>query len=85
MKSFAVQRIRDRIGVPKALSDADFVLDVVFEGVLIPDEIKSRLREDERKILYDIYCGNKIPVEKLQGIEQLTLFGKQSTILHYAG
>ena len=80
MRSYAVRRIRDRIKVPEALSDTDFILDVVFRGILVPDEIKDRLREEERKMLENMYCNRKIPVEKLQGIEQLNIFPK---IVHH--
>ena len=76
MRSYAVRKIRDRIKVPETLSDTDFILDVVFNGVLIPDPIKDKLRKSERKILEEMYYNHDIPVEKLQGIEQLKLFPK---------
>ena len=76
MRSYAVRRIRDRIKVPEALSDTDFILDVVLRGILVPDEIKDRLREEDRKMLEDMYYNRNIPVEKLQGIEQLNIFSK---------
>jgi len=73
LKRHRVHKIRDRVHVPGALTDDDFVLDVALSGELVPDNIKDRLRKSELDIINDIYLGRKIATDILLNIEQLSL------------